>query len=182
MTINLPDERIIPGTVAVRSASSDGIDYRAVADFRVEHRPGTLIPLAGGDISDAETLEISYSYKPSGRFESSTFSGDPLTDQRVDDASLTTEEACQQRAKRIVERDSGATLSARVDLSALDPGTSTLAAIGVAALPDGIGPLPVQEIEQRIPSGAVLRLGEDVSVSDRQRQLDQRDETAERRV
>jgi len=181
MPIDLPDDTLITGTVAVRS-DEDGTDYRPVVDYRIRHQEGRLIVVDGGGIDDGEALQISYSYKPTGRFESATWSGDPLTDQRVDDPSVTTESACRQRAKRIVEADSGATLSARVDLSALDPGTSTLRALGAEVFPEGVGPLPVAEIEQRLPDGTVLRLGGDISVEDRRERLDQRDETSERRV
>jgi len=181
MTINLPDENLIPGTVAVRS-DEDGTDYNQITDYRVDHQRGEIIPVDSGAIVDGEALQISYSYKPTGRFESAAFSGDPVADERIDEPSLTTASACRQRAKRIVESDSGATLSARVDLSALDPGTSTLRALGTSAFPRGIGPLPVVDIEQRLPAGATLRLGDDESVEDRHDQLDQRDQSSERRV
>jgi len=181
MTVDLPDENLIPGTVAVRS-DEDGSDYLQVVDYRVDHQRGEINTVSSGDIDDGEALQISYAFKPRGRFESSQFSGDPVADERVDEPSLTTASACRQRAKRIVESDSGATLSARVDLSALDPGTSTLRALGTSAFPRDVGPLPVVEIEQRLPAGATLRLGDDRSVEDRHDRLDQRDQSSERRV
>jgi len=155
-SVPLSFENIIAGTERV-IRPSDGTEFDPIQDYELDYLRGEFQLVQTGDISPGDTLEISYQHKPTGRYESGQFDGDPRADQTFDIGRATTASAAQQAAQRIVRQTPAARIEARIDLSDLDPTTSVIRALGVKEL-DIPQAFDVQGFDN-IPGDSTIRLG-----------------------
>lgn len=133
--VALSHGRVIPGTERVREdAEGDPDEYEPITDYELDYLDGEVTALSGGDIGDGESLVIEYRQRPEGRFESEAWGGDPLTDSVVEISRVTTTDAAEQAARRVVRETGDVRLEARVDVSRVDPTQSMLEALGIDAL------------------------------------------------
>jgi len=132
-SVSLDNDRLVASTERVATQSGT-TTYEAVTDYQVDYIDGSLSVPSGSALSGGESLVIEYQYRPTGRFEADSWSGDPQTDQAIDIPTVTTAGAAEQAARQVVRETADARTEATVDLSEIDPGTSVVSALGIDRL------------------------------------------------
>ncbi len=158
--VPLRDDRIIPGTerIVPAEAGPSARAFTQISDYRLDYQSGELLATPNGGIDDGETLTVSYAFRPTGRFESSSFNGDQRLEQSFDIETATSAEQARQAARRIVTETPDARVEATVSLANLDPTTSVLSELSVDVLQQVRGQFRVSGFSA-VPGSPTLRLG-----------------------
>ncbi|ADD05207.1 uncharacterized protein Nmag_1631 [Natrialba magadii ATCC 43099] len=160
--VSLEEENIITGTERVRSAE-DGTRYRPNLDYQLRTGAGGLDIRESGGIADGEELVVDYEYNVSGSYEHDDYDGDPRTEIVEEIPQATTERACAQAARVLVDELHEPRYEAQLTIPAGEAIDGLLGALDLEGLPGG--PLSVYEVDET-PAGLELRLGSRSRVSD----------------
>jgi len=95
----------------------------------------SFVSLANSDLIAGTEFAVDYEFKPRGRHEADTWSGDSTTEHPEEIPSITSTRGCQQAALRIVQETSTALTEVEIEFADIDPTQSLVAAINPDALP-----------------------------------------------
>ena len=167
------------GRTVVRDPAT-GETFAEGSDFEVDPGDGRLRALSQGDLVDGETYEADYSYRPSATVTVDSPSATPST-EIINLPGLSSERACEQTAKRILEQVDAPIQEATVTIPSDRTGWEVVSALSPSQLPAGFDELEVNDVETT-PGETVLRLASRERVGKVVSRLQSRLESTSRRV
>jgi hypothetical protein len=179
--VALEHARLAEGSIDVYDPETSE-SFERGDDFELSHSDGTITALADGELVDGATYRVDYEFQTRGEYVvDGVASVDAASNVEVTDVSgLTTDRACGQAARRIVETGK----QPRHELSATWPADADLPPATDALLVDG---LPVDTAIQttqieRTPAEIVTTGGSRRPVEDVIQEIDERFSSLSRRV
>jgi hypothetical protein len=176
--VGLTQDHLIDGREAVYDPS-DGTQYDADDDYRIDTTAGTITTLASGDIADASKYAIDYDYKARGTFTSDQHDGDRRDETTETIPSITTDRGCEQAALRIVDEAEEPLQEVSVTLPEQPVGMSLVEALDLDGL--AAGALEVWSVQNQ-PGQVQLMMGSRKRVEKAIRQIRTLSEGASERV
>lgn len=168
--VRLAEDYLQPASEIVRSAS-DGTKYSRGSDYEMGWQAGTITALSSGSIADGESLEVDYTFRTRGVYESPDWSdGSETFSDTV--AGVTTEQVAEQLALLLVKEGSTARTTATVDVESGSNSWSLTDALSFEDVPIDVG-VEVYSVEDS-PRGARLQLGSRDPVQERVREFQER--------
>jgi len=177
--VALQNERLSEGSVDVYDPES--LDsFERGEDFEVSRKDGTITTLADGAIADGATVRVDYEYQTEGSYTLDGVDPAAANTEDADISGLTTDRACGQAARRIVETGK----KPRHELTATWPADAELPPVVEALDVDG---LPVDTVIQTnqveaTPSEIVTTGGSRRPVADVITEINERVSSISRRV
>jgi len=101
--VTLEHERLLEGSVDVYDPDSQD-SFEEGDDYEISHRDGTITALADGDLADGTVYRADYEHQTRGVYTAEGVADSEVRNTEVADISgLTTDRACGQAARRIVQ-------------------------------------------------------------------------------
>ena len=160
--VDLDEDELQRGREVVYNPTDD-TQFAEGEDYEIGWQDGTITTLSNGSMTDGDTYEIDYNYRPVGTAETSNAPADP-TERVFDFAGVTTDRACEQVALQLVGELDEPLVEASAQLPADDVGWSVVEAIDLDDLP-GDEPYEVASIDHT-PTGSNLTLESRQSIND----------------
>lgn len=157
---------------------STGTVYVEGSDYKIDPQRGRVKALESGDLTDGNSYEIDYSYRPSGTATVDNPPSNPKT-ETVDLPELPSDRACQHAAKRILAQTDTPLLEGVVTIPSDQAGWNIVEAVNFDVLP--FDNLDVRDIENT-PDSTVLKFGSRQSLGDVVGQLRTRLQSVSRRA
>ncbi|SEW10217.1 fibronectin type III domain-containing protein [Natrinema salifodinae] len=174
----LEETDVIAGTERVRSADN-GTQYRPNLDYQLRTGAGELdIPEAGG-IDAGEELVVDYDYNVSGSYEHPDFDGDPRTEIVEDIPQASSERACTQASRALVDELSEPRYEADVTIPAGEEISGLIETLDLEDIPGDA--MVVYDVKES-PDGLQLRLGSRNRVDETVQRMQSRLEATSERV
>jgi len=162
-TITLTNDEVQAGKEVVIDPT-DGTQFTRGADYEwTNPLDGELTTISGGDMTDGDTYEIDYQYRPVNSYTVDGASNTPTTEV-VSLSALTTERACGQVARRIAQQLDEPLTEATVTVPIAEAGWTIVDEIDLTSLP-GDEQYEIKSIETT-PEESVLQLGSRQSVGE----------------
>lgn len=175
--VELDEQNVIPGSERV--TDDDGTTFRPGIDYDLYAGSGDLEIREGGDIDDAQTLVVDYDHNVSNSYAHDEYDGDARTELVEQIPQASTERACGQVAKVLVDELSAPRWEADVTIPSRDAVDGLIEALDLDEIPGDA--MSVYEIDES-PDGLRLRLGNRSQVSETVQRIQTRLEATSERV